>query len=596
MRACIPMAETVQMERPVLEVRGFSCRYPDSGTWVLQDLDFTVNRGETLLILGPSGCGKSTLAISLKGLIPHTIEAEVRGTILVEGRAITQETFSGETISHMGVVFQDPETQLVMPRVVEEIAFGLENICVPTDRMEPRIFSALQEVGLEQEKMRYTDTLSRGQMQRLALGAVLVMEPSLLILDEPTANLDPLGSSRFFTTLARLKQERKVTIVLIEHRIDLALPLVDRVLIINSRGKIIADGEPRSVFGKDTSRLEEEGIWLPAAVRIAEELRLSGLSLDSSPLFLKESEKIFGALLKQGPGARRENPLEGSSVPECRVLTCTGGPVSGKRVETTGMPAIEVKRVGYTYPRGTRALREVTLSIDHGSFLALVGANGSGKTTLARLLCGLLHPQVGSIFLLGREIRRVTRSQLVHTIGYVFQNPEHQFVTEKVYDELAYSLKRHVPDDEVDKRIEGLIRTFALEGYEEANPFSLSQGQKRRLSVATMIALDQPILILDEPTFGQDMVSARALMKLVEHLHKRGITILFITHDMALVLDYAQEVAVMNDGQIIFRGTPAELFQGDKVLASASLAPPFEVRLGRRLGDPMMFKRKDRSG
>lgn len=590
------MAETVQMERPILEVSGFSCRYPDSRTWVLQDLDFTVNRGETLLILGPSGCGKSTLAISLKGLIPHTIDAEVRGTILVEGRTITQETFRGQSLSDTGIVFQDPETQLVMPRVGEEIAFGLENICVPTDRLEPRVVSALQEVGLEQEKMRYVDTLSRGQMQRLALGAVLAMEPSLLILDEPTANLDPLGSSCFFTTLARLKQERKVTVVLIEHRIDLALPMVDRILIFNRRGKIIAHGEPRSVFGKDTSRLEKEGIWLPAAVRIAEELRLSGLSLDSFPLFLEESEKIFGALLKHGPSARRENPLDASSVLERRVLTGTAGSESEKQSETTGMPAIEVQRVAYTYPRGNRALRDVTLSIDRGSFLALVGANGSGKTTLARLLCRLLHPQVGSIFLMGREIRRVTGSQLVKTIGYVFQNPEHQFVTEKVYDELAYSLKRHVPDDEVDKRIEDLIRTFALEGYEEANPFSLSQGQKRRLSVATMIALDQPILILDEPTFGQDMAGATALMKLVERLHKRGITILFITHDMALVFDYAQEVAVMNDGQIIFRGTPAELFQNDEILASASLAPHFEVRLGRRLGDPMMFKRKDRSG
>jgi energy-coupling factor transporter ATP-binding protein EcfA2 len=584
------MADTVQRQPPALEVRGFSCRYPDSERWVLQDLDFVVRRGETLLILGPSGCGKSTLALSLKGLIPHAIEAEVRGTILVEGGAITQEPPGGETLCRIGLVFQDPETQVVMPRVDEEVAFGLENMCVPTDGMGPRIAAALQEVGLEEQQTRNSDTLSRGQMQRLALGAVLAMDPSILVLDEPTANLDPAGRSHFFTTLARLKEERRATIVLIEHHIDLALPLVDRVLAVDRSGKIIAHGKPRSVFGNHASRLEEQGIWLPAAVRIAQQLRGRGLPVHGCPLFLEESEKAFVAVLKQGAGLRREDPPVAPNRSRGEAPAGTGDAGGGAAAAATRMKAVEMQRVAYAYPEGTQALREVTLEVDHGGLLALVGANGSGKSTLARLLCGLLRPQAGSISLLGRDIRTMTGSRLVQTIGYVFQNPEHQFVTEKVSDELAYSLKRHVAQEQVGERIEALIRTFALGGYEEANPFSLSQGEKRRLSVATMIALDQPILILDEPTFGQDMASARALMELVERLNERGTTIILITHDMSLVLDYAQAVAVMNHGRLLFRGSPAELFCSEEILESAGLAAPFELCLGRRLRDPLMFK------
>ncbi len=598
------MPAVERVARPALEVEGLFCRYPDSRHWVLPKLSFTVRRGETLLILGPSGCGKSTLALCCKGLIPYTIEAEVRGRILFEGRKVTSAAPGAESTTRAGMVFQDPEAQLVMPRVDDEVAFGLENCGFPSERMGSRIVSALLEVGLGRERSHWVDTLSGGQKQRLALGAVLAMAPTLLILDEPTANLDPRGSSRFFATLARLKKERKPTILLIEHRIDQVMPLVDRVLVLNRRGQIVACGRPRQVFAGDTSRLEREGIWLPTPVRLSAELRRHRLFTGPTPLYLDESEQVFGALIGKDRRSRSTDQEGAPSLQEHRVAARLQHPSGGEPgprrpafcppALRSGKPVVELEGVHYTYPRGARALRGVTLSVEQNSFLALVGANGSGKSTLARLLCGLLLPQSGSACLMGRPLHRLSSAQLVRTIGYVFQNPEHQFVTEKVRDEIAYSLKRHIPGQEqVARRIERLLRTFALKGCEEANPFSLSQGQKRRLSVATMIALEQPILILDEPTFGQDMASARALMKLVKDLHQRGTTIVFITHDMHLVLKYAEETAVMNEGEIVFRGTPAELFGNEAVLEYASLVPPFEVLLGRRLGDTLLFAGKD---
>jgi energy-coupling factor transport system ATP-binding protein len=234
-------------------------------------------------------------------------------------------------------------------------------------------------------------------------------------------------------------------------------------------------------------------------------------------------------------------------------------------------------------------LRDADLSVQRGRFFALVGENGSGKTTLAKHLVGLLRPSGGTISILGRDALRQSKGDLARQVGYVFQNPEHQFVTERVGDELAYSLRGRFTTDEIDRRVHDLLETFGLQGYEDENPFALSQGQKRRLSVATMVALDQPILILDEPTFGQDQQSTAALMGTLQALHEAGVTILFITHDMQLVAEYADAVAVMKDGQVIFEGTPRSLFERADILRQTSLVMPPLAELSRRLGLPPLL-------
>jgi energy-coupling factor transport system ATP-binding protein len=256
---------------------------------------------------------------------------------------------------------------------------------------------------------------------------------------------------------------------------------------------------------------------------------------------------------------------------------------------TSGAPAISIANLSFSYPDSPPALRDVTLQVQRGRFFAIVGGNGSGKTTLAKHLVGLLRPSSGTVTILGEETRRKSPGELARQAGYVFQNPEHQFVTERVADELAYSLRGRFDAVEIARRVQGLLQTFGLAGYEDENPFALSQGQKRRLSVATMVALEQPILILDEPTFGQDQQSTAALMAMLQTLHAAGTTIILISHDMQLVAEYADEVAVMNEGQIIFQGTPRDLFQQPAILQQASLAMPPLAELARRLGLPPLL-------
>ena len=603
-------------QAPAIAVSHLSFRYAESERWVLRDLSFIVAPGETVLLLGPSGSGKSTLALCLNGLIPHLIEGEMQGDVLIWGHAPTIESASvspetsasgipkvplssggsgqddrkpsenparpdyvpglqvERTSSYVGEVFQDPETQMVMPRLDEEIAFGLENMAVPQAEMPARIAAALGMVGLQARARDWVNGLSGGQKQRLALAAVLALRPAVLVLDEPTANLDPLATISFFTTLARLKASLGITIVLIEHRLDAALPLVDRVIAIDRQGQMLADGAPHDVFKREGDALQREGIWLPQTCRLAQALAQQGYDFPRCPLSLDEAEALLRLLFAE--------QTSGIS----HISLSPGGRGQGEHEFANTQPAVAISHLTFHYANGAPVLNDISLQIQRGRFFALVGANGSGKTTLARHLVGLLRPSSGTVEVLGRDVRGQSPLTLARQAGYVFQNPEHQFVTERVADELAYSLRGRFEQMEIDRRVSKLLHTFGLEGYEDANPFSISQGQKRRLSVATMVALEQPILILDEPSFGQDQQSTAALMSTLQSLHQQGVTIIFITHDMQLVCEYADEVAVLNAGRLLFQGSPYELFRRPQIVEQASLALPPLAELGRRMGEP----------
>jgi energy-coupling factor transporter ATP-binding protein EcfA2 len=573
------------MTESAIKVDHLSFRYLDNTPWVLRNISFQIQHGENVLLLGPSGCGKSTLALCLKGLIPHTITGEAHGDIMISGKSVIEDI----AISEAGIVFQDPESQLIMPRVCEEVAFGLENISVPMERMDKRIDSALSACGLAYCKNHPVEALSTGQMQRLALASIIAVQPGILILDEPTANLDPEGTEQFYKYLLDLKRSEDVTIFLIEHRIDMALPIIDRVILMDQRGRITADGIPRKVLGHGKRR--QNSIWLPTACRLKEMLENRGITVSESPLYLNETEALFHRVF---PRLQTDCLVSESAVDlENAVSLSSQADFNPSSAVANRVPAVAVQGVSYSYPGGHMALNRADLHVDQGVFLTLIGANGSGKSTLAKLISGLLRPQQGHIHLFNKSANRLRSSLFMKYIGYVFQNPEHQFVTERVKDELAYSLKRQYNTDDLETRTAELLDIFDLKGFEDANPFSLSQGQKRRLSVATMVALKQPILILDEPTFGQDPESSGELMQYIRRLHRQGKTIVMITHDMSLVLSYGELTAVMCKGGIIFQGTPVELFKRPEILAQAHLTPPFEVRLGQRLGDPSLFTRGD---
>ncbi len=554
-----------------IRVNALRFRYMDSPTPVLNSVDMEIRPGETVLLLGRSGCGKSTLALCLDGLIPHEIPGDFDGEVWI-GPYMTLHTSPDRLRQVVGIVFQDPEAQLVMPRVDEEVAFGLENLAFPATAMPARIGNALALVGLSEKAKAWVETLSGGQKQRLALAAVLAMQPSVLILDEPTANLDPSATLAFYRTMEHLRHSTKATTLLIEHRIDATLPLVDRVVVMGEDGRVITAGSPREIYAASDAALQREGVWVPSSCRLAAALRSIGWPLEGCPLTIAEMEQVIRSSLVLHAGA-------GASLPIGTAADTSHQALSGHPDE-----AISVEGVSFAYPDGTVALRDVHLHVPRGSFFALVGANGSGKTTLAKILTGLLPARNGKISILGQEVTSRNRSQISRWVGYVFQNPEHQFVAERVSDELAYSLDSQLEAMERQRRIEKLLAQFGLSDERGSNPFSLSQGQKRRLSIATMVAMEQPILILDEPTFGQDYRSAQEVMSVIRSLQQAGTTIVCITHDMQLVADYAQEVAVIEQGQVTFQGSPRALFRQPELLERAGLdLPPLAV-LGARLG------------
>ncbi len=421
----------------MIKLDGFGWRHAGRRAWAVRGVDLRIERGERVLLLGPSGAGKSTLLHAMAGLLPAD-SGESAGSLSVDGRA--------------GIVFQDPQSQLVMTRADDEVAFGLENLGVPRERMWPRVAEVLTQVGFRYGLDRPTERLSGGEQQRLVLAGTLAPQPDVLLLDEPTANLDPAGAQIVRDVL----KDVDTTLVLIEHRLAEVLPLVDRVVVLTAEG-IRADGPPSLLDGPLGDELAREGVWVP------------------------------GRPLERLPASHMGEPV----------------------LETNG-----IKARGLSFP---------DLSLRRGEVVALTGPNGSGKSTLALVCGGLLKPEAGSVS---------TRQGM----GFVFQNPEHQFVTNSVRQELELG---GTPP----QRVAELLERLRLSHLDRANPFTLSGGEARRLSVATAIAKAPKLLILDEPTFGQDRRTWTELVELLAHLRQEGTGILAATHD-------ADVVAVLADREV----------------------------------------------
>jgi energy-coupling factor transport system ATP-binding protein len=526
--------------KPQIEADGLGFSYENRD--IFTSLTFSIARNESVLLLGPSGSGKSTLAFCLNKLYPEAVDGELKGSLTFEGKKL-DDFIQGELNQKIGIVFQDPESQFCMLTVEEEIAFGLENFNVPRVEMEVKIDSALELVGLQAEKKSTIHTLSGGQKQKLALACVLALEPEVIILDEPTANLDPLSSTELAETIARLKKERPFTLIVIEHKLDDWVELIDRCLVLDSSGAILFDGSPSQCFGEFAPYLQKEGIWLPKVVEAGMAAKEAGL-YKGEKLPLRKHELLAGLessflFLKK---ERRTNPQHEP------ILVVSG-----------------------LYARGH--LKNINLSIQKGEFTALVGANGSGKTTLSKCLAGLVALSHGEIQFHSRELLKWKEKELFKLLGYVFQNPEHQFITDSVYEEIAFGMENR-------SKVPAILEKMQLEKETNAHPFSLSQGQKRRLSVATMLVHEQDLLILDEPTFGQDANTADEIMGILEE--KSG-AIFMITHDMELVDRYADSVHVLDEGELIFSGTPESLWENHDVIEKAKLKLPFRKQLQNEL-------------
>jgi energy-coupling factor transporter ATP-binding protein EcfA2 len=448
----------------------------------LRGVDLRIEAGERVMLLGASGSGKSTLLSGLAGLLEG---GESEGMLRVDGLDPPAAR------DRVGVVLQDPESSLVMARAGDEVAFGLENRCVPRSEIWPRVDEALEMVGFPYGRGRPTDALSGGEQQRLSLAAALALRPGLLLLDEPTANLDPDGAAVVRTAIARLLAGGELTMLLVEHRVAEAADLVDRVIVLEAGGGVTADGPPAEVFARRGDELAAAGIWVP------------------------------------------NHPL----------------PMPPRRRRAEPEVALIAERVGYRFPGETsQAVGPLNLALRSSEALAIVGPNGSGKSTLALLLGGLLRPTSGSVT--DRDLQPVWRlaaHRLARFIGSVFQDPEHQFLMDSVRDELTLvPLQGRVSAGERSRKAAVLMERLHLTALAEANPFTLSGGEKRRLSVATALVGEPRVLILDEPTFGQDRRTAVELLDMLARQRDEGSAVCFVTHDLpfaAALADRTLELA-----------------------------------------------------
>lgn len=465
--------------RPLaVDARGWGWRHASRRAWALRDVTLRIEEGERVLLLGASGAGKSTLLHGLAGVLGGDEEGEAEGELLVGG--VTASAARGRA----GLVLQDPDSQVILARVGDDVAFGCENLGIPRDEIWQRVGAALDAVGLDVPLDRSTQALSGGQKQRLALAGALAMRPGLLLLDEPTANLDPVGVAEVRDAVERMLQMQRTTLIVVEHRLDVWLPLIDRVIVLGEGG-VIADGHPSLVLADEGARLAAAGVWVPG----------------HPPRF----------------------PPPPASAPGEALVAARG---------------LSVARV-----RGATVADGIDLAVRAGSVLAITGPNGAGKSTLGLTLAGLLPPAAGQVLASdaladGADTRpiRWTSRQLLTRIGTVFQEPEHQLLTKTVRDELAVGPRSlGLADAEIAARTDELLQRLRLDRLALANPYTLSGGEKRRLTVAAMLATRPRVLVLDEPTFGQDARTWQELVAMLASLRDEGSAVVAVTHDRDVV-------------------------------------------------------------
>ncbi|WP_101847573.1 ABC transporter ATP-binding protein [Zhihengliuella sp. ISTPL4] len=535
---------------PLLRVRELTLTHADAVHPSPRDVTFDLHPGEVVLLLGPSGSGKSTLTLALNGLIPHALPASMAGS--VEAGGVDTVTAHTATLStHVAMVFQDPDAQIVTGAVYDEVAFGPENLLLPLHSVRARVEDALRRVGLWERRDDNPDHLSGGGRQRLAIACALAMGSPLIVLDEPTANLDPQGIDDVYAALTDVVAAGDRAILLVEHNLDAAMRFVTRTIVLDREGRVVFDGPAAEIIRAHADELMAMGVWLPAATLAALRLRDRGIVLDPLPL----TPEALAATLPPGP-ARASSILP-------------DGPPSVDR-----QPIIRARDLTVTRRR-TEILHGVDVDIAPGSLTAIIGANGAGKTTLIQALAGVVPPPKGRISVDGIDPGTASPRDLAARIGFVFQNPEHQFIAATVFDELAHGLRlRHVPDDEVSARVTEMLERFGLTHKADVHPFLLSGGEKRRLSVGTALIARPSVLALDEPTFGQDRARAAELLDLLAGLRADGTTVVIVTHDLQLVADHATDTVVLAEGRVRAAGPTAAVFADPAILPSAGLRVP----------------------
>jgi len=530
----------------LIKLYDFTFTYNGANKPALQNVALTIEDGEFILITGPSGGGKSTLCRCFNGLVPHFYGGTISGRAEVQGMDILR-TPPKELTTKVGMVFQDPENQLVTTDVEREIAFGLENLGFPVNLIARRIEEALDTVGIASLRFRRHHELSGGEKQKVAIASVLALHPEVLVLDEPTSELDPQSAEEVLRLLERLNDELGITIILIEHRLDRVIHLVDRVLVMNE-GIIQASGQPREVMNTDGLCL-----GIPPVIRLMQRLRAKGLKLGKLPLTVKE------ARLKLQKVLRNINTTE----------------FADDRLDIN--PVLKVDKLWFSY-EDRAALRDIKITINKGEFIAIMGRNASGKTTLVKHLNGLARPSKGRVIIDGIDTKQYSVAELSRQVGYVFQNPNDHLFADTVEEEVAFSLRNQgVEQENIDKSVERILNEFKLTRYRQVYPRNLSGGEKQRLALASVLVTRPKIIILDEPTRGMDYALKRELIGFLTDYCKYGNTVVMVTHDVETVAECADRVILLSEGRVVVDGSKRE------VLSKALLFSPQINRLAQAL-------------
>ena len=546
--------------KPIISFHNFSFQYRAQKRPTLTDIDLEIYPGERVLIAGPSGSGKSTLAGCINGLNPFSNPGACTGTLTVDGVDAPHSSLF-ELSAHVGTVLQDPDGQFIGLTVGEDIAFALENSCTPQDEMHAITRHAAELVGIENHLGYAPHELSGGQKQRVSLAGVMVDQVKILLFDEPLANLDPATGKQAIELIDEIQKKTDTTVLIIEHRLeDVLWRNVDRIVLVND-GTILADLRPDELLSG--SLLAENGIREPLYVTA---LRYAGVDITPD----KHPAHVDGLVLDDTDTQKLRD-----------WFTARPRPAAQPERE----PLLEVKGLSFGYQKGQQTLRDVSFSIGKGEMVSIVGRNGAGKSTLSKLICGFETPDAGEIFLNGKPLAEENIRRRAQHIGYVMQNPNQMISKTMIYDEVALGLQRSgLTEEQIREKVEATLRVCGLYPFRNWPISALSFGQKKRVTIASVLVLDPELILLDEPTAGQDFRHYTDIMEFLRGLNARGVTVVMITHDMHLMLEYTRRALVFCDGRLIADRTAAAVLCDPALVEQAALKETSLYTLANRYG------------
>ena len=555
------------MTEPIIEFKDFSFKYNSQAEPTLKNINLKINKGEKILLAGPSGSGKSTIGRCLNGLIPNINQGEVKGKCLVNGKDITSTSLFDFSFT-TSTILQDADSQFIGLTVGEDIAFALENDCQPKDKMHQTVNQWANELKIKELLTQSPQSLSGGQKQIVALAGVLVDESPILLFDEPLANLDPASGLKTMAIIDKIQKELNATVIIIEHRVEEVLSQpIDRIILVNE-GTIVADQPTNQLLHSHT--LEKIGVREPLYLKAltAADVNLSSIKEVDQISTLPVSEKISDKLAAWTKQAK---------------IT---------KKEADNLPLLKLDHVGHQYSKNQPyPLKDISTTINQGDFISIVGQNGAGKTTLCRTICGFISNE-GKITLKDQNLSDLSIKERAEKIGYVMQDPNQMISQKMIFDEIALGLRlRNVDEETIKQKVDQTLKICGLYPFRHWPISALSFGQKKRVTIAAILVLEPEIIILDEPTAGQDWKTYTEIMSFLKHLNTIGKTIIIITHDMHLMLEYTSRSLAFAKGKLIADTTPIELLTNQALIKEASLKRTslYDLAKHYNLPDPNKF-------